>query len=110
MPGSRVTRKMLFGKKLLARGQIANPKVCLDKLPPCALLNSTHSLGPESLSLDIDFPHHGHVYGIPQHAPSLYLPTTTGEDPFFSDPYRFYNADVFEYLASGITSLYGTIP
>ncbi|KAI9511435.1 alpha-glucosidase [Russula earlei] len=66
--------------------------------------------GPESLSLDIDFPHHGHVYGIPQHATSLDLPTTTGENPFFSDPYRFYNADVFEYLASGTTSLYGSIP
>ena len=67
-------------------------------------------LGPESLSLDIDFPHHGHVYGIPQHATSLDLPTTTGEDPFFEDPYRFYNADVFEYLASATTSLYGSIP
>ncbi|KAI0295276.1 alpha-glucosidase [Russula brevipes] len=66
--------------------------------------------GPESLSLDIDFPRHGHVYGIPQHATSLDLPTTTGDEPFFSDPYRFYNADVFEYLASGTTSLYGSIP
>ncbi|KAH9976092.1 alpha glucosidase [Lactifluus volemus] len=38
------------------------------------------------------------------------LPTTTGENPFFSEPYRFYNADVFEYLASETTSLYGSIP
>ena len=66
--------------------------------------------GPESMSLDIDFPHHGHVYGIPQRATSLDLPTTTGEDPFFEDPYRFYNADVFEYIASATTSLYGSIP
>ncbi|KAH9965438.1 glycoside hydrolase family 31 protein [Russula dissimulans] len=66
--------------------------------------------GPESYSFDIDFPRHGHVYGIPQHATSLDLPTTTGEDPFFSDPYRLYNADVFEYIASGTTSLYGSIP
>ncbi|EIM80725.1 glycoside hydrolase family 31 protein [Stereum hirsutum FP-91666 SS1] len=66
--------------------------------------------GPESLSVDIEFPNHGHVYGIPQHATSLSLPTTTGDDPFYSDPFRLYNADVFEYLASSPMSLYGSIP
>ncbi|KAF5375520.1 hypothetical protein D9615_009169 [Tricholomella constricta] len=66
--------------------------------------------GPESLSLDINFPNHGTVYGIPQHATRLALPTTTGESPFFSDPYRLYNADVFEYLASSPMSIYGSIP
>lgn len=66
--------------------------------------------GPESLSVDIEFPQHGHVYGIPQHATSLSLPTTTGDDPFYSDPFRLYNADVFEYLASSTMSLYGSIP
>ncbi|CEL52664.1 alpha 1,3-glucosidase [Rhizoctonia solani AG-1 IB] len=35
--------------------------------------------GPESFSLDITFPTHAHVYGIPQHAAPLSLPTTTGE-------------------------------
>ena len=67
-------------------------------------------IGPESLSLDIDFPNHGHVYGIPQHATRLSLPTTTGEDAYYSDPYRLYNADVFEYLADSTMSLYGSIP
>ncbi|KAF7979019.1 hypothetical protein HWV62_43993 [Athelia sp. TMB] len=66
--------------------------------------------GPESLSIDISFPNHGHAYGIPQHATGLDLPTTTGDFPFFSDPYRLYNADVFEYLASSSMSLYGSIP
>ncbi|KAH9856749.1 alpha-glucosidase [Lenzites betulinus] len=66
--------------------------------------------GPESLSLDIDFPRHGHVFGIPQHATRLSLPTTTGEDAYYSDPYRLYNADVFEYLADSTMSLYGSIP
>ncbi|KAG5650951.1 hypothetical protein H0H81_010429 [Sphagnurus paluster] len=66
--------------------------------------------GPESLSLDINFPNHPVVYGIPQHATRLALPTTTGESPFFSDPYRLYNADVFEYLASSPMSIYGSIP
>ena len=68
------------------------------------------SVGPESLSVDITFPNHGHVYGIPQHATSLSLPTTRGENAFFTDPYRLYNADVFEHLASSTMSLYGSIP
>ncbi|KAF9478104.1 glycoside hydrolase family 31 protein [Pholiota conissans] len=66
--------------------------------------------GPESLSLDINFPNHGFVYGIPQHATRLALPSTTGKEPTFTDPYRLYNGDVFEYLASSTTSLYGSIP
>ncbi|KAF9066549.1 alpha-glucosidase [Rhodocollybia butyracea] len=66
--------------------------------------------GPESLSLDISFPNHGNVYGIPQHATNLSLPSTTGDDAPYSDPYRLYNADVFEYLASSSMSLYGSIP
>lgn len=66
--------------------------------------------GPESLSIDINFPNHGHVYGIPQHATRLDLPTTTGDSPTYTDPYRLYNADVFEYLASSPMSLYGSIP
>ncbi|KAF8589491.1 glycoside hydrolase family 31 protein [Ramaria rubella] len=66
--------------------------------------------GPESLSLDVLFPHHGHVYGIPQHATRLALPTTTGSDPFYSEPYRLYNLDVFEYLADSPMSIYGAIP
>ncbi|PIL32749.1 hypothetical protein GSI_04864 [Ganoderma sinense ZZ0214-1] len=66
--------------------------------------------GPESLSLDIDFPNHGHVYGIPQHATRLDLPTTTGENAHYTDPYRLFNADVFEYLADSTMSLYGSIP
>lgn len=66
--------------------------------------------GPESLSLDITFPHHGHVYGIPQHATRLSLPTTSGESPYYSDPYRLYNTDVFEYIPDSPMSLYGSIP
>ncbi|TBU52165.1 glycosyl hydrolases family 31-domain-containing protein [Dichomitus squalens] len=58
--------------------------------------------GPESLLIDIDFANHGHVYGIAQHATRLDLPTTTGENAYYSDPYRLYNADVFEYLNSTV--------
>jgi alpha 1,3-glucosidase len=60
--------------------------------------------------LDINFPNHPVVYGIPQHATRLALPSTRGENPTFEDPYRLYNSDVFEYLASSTTSLYGSIP
>ncbi|KAF9529796.1 glycoside hydrolase family 31 protein [Crepidotus variabilis] len=66
--------------------------------------------GPESLSVDIAFPNHPVVYGIPQHATNLALPSTRGEKPTFTDPYRLYNSDVFEYLASSPVSLYGSIP
>jgi alpha 1,3-glucosidase len=50
------------------------------------------------------------VYGIPQHATNLALPTTVGDSPTFTEPYRLYNTDVFEYLASSPMSLYGSIP
>ncbi|KIY65272.1 glycoside hydrolase family 31 protein, partial [Cylindrobasidium torrendii FP15055 ss-10] len=70
----------------------------------------TKPKGPESLSIDIAFPNHDTVYGIPQHATNLSLPTTTGEDPGFTDPFRLHNADVFEYLSSSPVSLYGSIP
>lgn len=60
--------------------------------------------------MDIDFPRHGHLYGIPQHATLLDLPTTKGEGAKYEEPYRFFNADVFEYLADSPMSLYGSIP
>ncbi|KAG1774092.1 glycoside hydrolase family 31 protein [Suillus placidus] len=70
----------------------------------------TKPKGPESLSLDITFPNHAHVYGIPQHATNLSLPSTTGPIARHTDPFRLYNADVFEYLSDSPTSLYGSIP
>ncbi|KAG9312217.1 glycosyl hydrolases family 31-domain-containing protein [Chiua virens] len=66
--------------------------------------------GPESLSLDITFPNHPHVYGIPEHATNMSLPSTTGPDAAYSDPYRLYNSDVFEYLADSPVALYGAVP
>ena len=86
------------------------PKGDVETLNNCGWILIILISGPESLSLDITFPNHGTVYGIPQHATRLALPTTSGEGAFFSDPYRLYNADVFEYLASSPVSLYGSIP
>ncbi|KIJ51385.1 glycoside hydrolase family 31 protein [Sphaerobolus stellatus SS14] len=72
--------------------------------------NDLKPKGPESLSLDVSFPYHGHVYGIPEHATRMDLPTTTGPNAVYSEPYRLYNLDVFEYLANSPMSLYGAVP
>lgn len=66
--------------------------------------------GPEALSLDVTFPQHAVVYGIPEHATRLALGTTTGPNAAYSEPYRLYNLDVFEYLADSPMALYGAIP
>lgn len=70
----------------------------------------TKPKGPESLSLDISFPGHGHLYGLPEHATRMDLPTTTGENAKYKDPYRLYNLDVFEYEADSEMALYGAVP
>lgn len=66
--------------------------------------------GPESIGLDISFPGYEHVYGIPEHASSLSLKETRGGDGKYSDPYRLYNSDVFEYELDSPMTLYGAIP
>lgn len=70
--------------------------------------------GPRSVGLDISFPYAQHVYGIPEHTAPLSLPTTTqgtSQRPAeYSDPYRLYNLDVFEYEIGQTMALYGNIP
>ncbi|EJT96934.1 alpha-glucosidase [Dacryopinax primogenitus] len=66
--------------------------------------------GPESLSLDITFPLAQHLYGIPEHAAPLSLPTTQPPETRYNEPYRLYNLDVFEYLPDSPMALYGSIP
>jgi alpha 1,3-glucosidase len=66
--------------------------------------------GPESLSIDITFPGYEHVYGIPEHAGSLSLKETRQSSGGYEDPYRLYNADVFEYIMDSPMTLYGSIP
>ncbi|KAH0562027.1 hypothetical protein GP486_003272, partial [Trichoglossum hirsutum] len=66
--------------------------------------------GPESVALDISFPGYGHVFGIPEHATSLSLKETRGGDGNYDEPYRLYNADVFEYVVDSPMTLYGSIP
>ncbi|KAF8932696.1 hypothetical protein BGZ58_006869 [Dissophora ornata] len=66
--------------------------------------------GPESFGMDITFSGINHVYGIPEHASSLSLKATRGPDAPYSEPYRLYNLDVFEYEIDNPMALYGSIP
>ncbi|KAK3378468.1 glycoside hydrolase family 31 protein [Podospora didyma] len=66
--------------------------------------------GPESIALDISFPGYEHIYGIPSHAGPLSLKETRGGEGRYTDPYRLYNADVFEYILDSPMTLYGSIP
>ncbi len=74
----------------------------------------TMLMGPMSVGVDFDFPHAQNVYGIPEHATSLSLPTTkagnTNINPKYHEPFRMYNLDVFEYELDNPMSLYGQIP
>jgi len=70
----------------------------------------TKPRGPESVALDITFPGYSHVYGIPEHAGSMSLKETRGGEGNHQDPYRLYNADVFEYIMDSPMTLYGAIP
>jgi mannosyl-oligosaccharide alpha-1,3-glucosidase len=73
--------------------------------------------GSRSVGIDFSFPHAQHVFGIPEHATPLGLPTTRGPGSAttsspgtYSDPYRLYTLDVFEYELNEPMALYGTIP
>ncbi|KAG0325813.1 hypothetical protein BG000_001662 [Podila horticola] len=66
--------------------------------------------GPESFGMDITFSGISHVYGIPEHATSLSLKATRGTGAPYSEPYRLYNLDVFEYEIDNPMALYGSIP
>ncbi|XP_037936994.1 neutral alpha-glucosidase AB-like [Teleopsis dalmanni] len=61
--------------------------------------------GPEAVALDFSFPEAEVLFGIPEHADSFVLKSTSG-----TDPYRLYNLDVFEYLIDSKMALYGSIP
>ncbi|KAJ7295993.1 hypothetical protein O6H91_Y150800 [Diphasiastrum complanatum] len=65
--------------------------------------------GPQSVSFDVSFHKAEHVYGIPEHATRLALKPTRGTEEY-SEPYRLFNLDVFEYLEESPFGLYGSIP
>jgi alpha 1,3-glucosidase len=59
----------------------------------------------------VTFPAASHVYGIPEHASTHALRATDGsEGAAYTQPYRLYNLDVFEYELDNPMALYGSIP
>jgi alpha 1,3-glucosidase len=77
--------------------------------------------GPQSIGFDITFsspyPQPSQppfLYGLPEHATSFALKDTDGSDTTnkktYSEPYRLYNLDVFEYELDEPMALYGAIP
>ena len=61
--------------------------------------------------MDISFPGAEHIYGLAEHASSLSLKSTDGSgENTYSEPYRLYNVDIFEYEYDSPMSLYGNIP
>ncbi|KAJ4965777.1 hypothetical protein NE237_017626 [Protea cynaroides] len=70
----------------------------------------TRPYGPQSISFDVSFYGANFVYGIPEHATSLALKATRGPGVEFSEPYRLFNLDVFEYLHDSPFGIYGSIP
>ncbi|KAH8416821.1 hypothetical protein KR222_005999, partial [Zaprionus bogoriensis] len=61
--------------------------------------------GPEAVALDFSFPAADVLFGIPEHADSFALKSTSG-----TEPYRLYNLDVFEYIVDSKMALYGSVP
>lgn len=60
--------------------------------------------GPASYGMDVRFEGDvPSVFGLPEHAVKASL-------PFFDEPYRFFNLDVFEYEVDSEMALYGTVP
>ncbi|XP_043690033.1 probable glucan 1,3-alpha-glucosidase [Telopea speciosissima] len=70
----------------------------------------TRPFGPQSISFDVSFYGADFVYGIPERASSFALKPTRGPGVEFSEPYRLFNLDVFEYLHDSPFGLYGSIP
>lgn len=54
--------------------------------------------GPQSVGADITFHGVAGLYGIPQHSSSFKLQTTLGGS--YTDPYRLFNLDVFEFATN----------
>jgi alpha 1,3-glucosidase len=50
------------------------------------------------------------VYGLPEHASDLSLKSTKGANAEYTEPYRLYNLDVFEFILNSPMALYGSVP
>jgi alpha 1,3-glucosidase len=66
--------------------------------------------GPSSVGMDVTFDGSQHVYGLAEHAAPLNLPSTSGSGAKYSDPYRMYTLDVYDYELDSPMALYGGVP
>ena len=60
--------------------------------------------GPQSVGADITFHDNLGLYGLPQHSSSFRLKTTVSGE--YSEPYRLFNLDVFEFATDKPYALY----
>ena len=63
--------------------------------------------GPGAVGLDVQFPGSTALYGVPEHASQMALKDTHSQ---YREPYRLFNADVFEYELDETMALYGAVP
>jgi len=61
--------------------------------------------GPTAVGIDVSFEHSPVLVGLAEHASRLHLAA-----PGFTEPYRLYNLDVFEYEVDVPMAIYGNIP
>lgn len=67
--------------------------------------------GDSAVGIDITYSNTQHIYGLAEHASTYGLKNTDGSSiDAYSDPYRLWNLDVFEYDLDVPMSLYGSIP
>ncbi|ORZ33307.1 glycosyl hydrolases family 31-domain-containing protein [Catenaria anguillulae PL171] len=66
--------------------------------------------GARSFGFDLQFAQTSHVYGLAEHASDFNLPSTRGEGARYTEPYRLYNLDVFEFELDSPMALYGSVP
>ena len=66
--------------------------------------------GPASVGMDVVFEGSSHVYGLAEHAAPLNLPSTSGAGAAYSEPYRMYTLDVYDYELASPMALYGGVP
>jgi len=66
--------------------------------------------GPSSVGMDVSFARTHHVYGLAEHTGPLNLASTTGEKAKYSEPYRLWTLDVYDYELDSPMALYGGVP
>jgi len=70
----------------------------------------TKPFGPASVGMDMRFEHAAHVFGLAEHTGPLNLASTVGPGAKFSEPYRMWTLDVYDYELDSPMAIYGGVP